>query len=51
MGWSRKRLGSDGKVRYTALYRDLKGRQRSAGSFATERQADRARQRAEASIG
>ena len=51
MGWSRERIGSDGKVRYAALYRDLKGRQRSAGTFGTERQADRAWQRAEASIG
>jgi integrase len=31
--------------------RDLKGRQRSAGTFATERQADKAWQRADASIG
>jgi len=51
VGWSRQRVGDDGKVRYAALYRDLKGRQRSAGTFATERQADRAWQRAEASLG
>ena len=33
MGSTRERIGSDGSVRYTALYRDLKGRQRSAGTF------------------
>ncbi len=51
MGFSRERKGKDGKPRYVALYRDLKGRQRSAGTFVTERQADRAWQRAEAAIG
>ena len=44
------RIGSDGSVRYAALYRDLKGRQRSAGSFTTQRQADRAWQRAESKV-
>ncbi len=47
MGFARERLSADGKVRYAAIYRDLKSRQRSAGTFATERQADRAWQRAE----
>jgi hypothetical protein len=42
VGSTRERAGSNGSVRYTALYRDLKGRQRSAGTFSTERQADRA---------
>jgi integrase len=51
VGFTRERPGTDGKVRYAALYRDLKGRQRSAGTFATERQAERAWQRAEAVIG
>lgn len=50
MGSTRERTGSNGSVRYTALYRDLKGRQRSAGTFTTERQADRAWQRAEARV-
>ena len=50
MGSTRERIGSNGSVRYTALYRDLKGRQRSAGTFATERQADRAWQRAEVRV-
>ena len=51
VGFSRERPGKDGKVRHAALYRDVKGRQRSAGTFATERQADKAWQRAEAAIG
>ena len=50
MGSTRERTGSDGRVRYTALYRDLKGRQRSAGTFTTRRQADRAWQRAESKV-
>ena len=51
MGFSRKRTGAGGRVRYTAIYRDLRGRQRSAGSFATRREADRAWQRAEVMLG
>jgi integrase len=51
VGFSRERPGKDGKTRYAAIYRDIKGRQRSAGTFATERQADKAWQRAEAVIG
>ncbi len=50
MGFSRKRVGQDGIVRYAALYRDLRGQQRSAGTFATEKRADRAWQRAEARL-
>lgn len=50
MGFARKRVGRDGKVRYLACYRDLKGRVRSAGTFASERLADKAWQRAEAKI-
>ena len=41
VGFSRRRTGTGGRVRYTAVYRDLRGRQRSAGSFATRREADR----------
>jgi integrase len=50
VGSSRKRVNREGKVSYAALYRDLRGRQRSAGTFATEKQADRAWQRAEAMV-
>ena len=48
MGSSRRRVGSDGRLRYIALYRDARGRQRSAGTFATKRLANRAWQKAEA---
>ncbi len=50
MGSTRARVGQDGSIRYLALYRDLRGRQRSAGTFPTERQADKAWQRAEALV-
>jgi integrase len=50
MGFARERVGRNGKVTYTACYRDIKGRQRSAGTFATERQANKAWQRAEAKL-
>jgi hypothetical protein len=49
VGFSRERSGKDGKPRYVALYRDLKGRQRSAGTYASRR-PDRAWQRAEARL-
>jgi integrase len=39
-----------GKARFVALYRDLRGRQRSAGTFPTAKQADKAWQRAEALV-
>jgi len=48
VGYSRKRVGRDGKPRYTAYYQDLADRERSAGTFATKRDADRTWQRAEA---
>jgi hypothetical protein len=48
VGQSRKRVGGDGKARYTAYYDDVTGRRRSAGTFASRREADRAWQRAEA---
>lgn len=50
MGSVRERVDKDGKTRYIALYRDLRGRQRSAGTFPTMRQADKAWQRAEALV-
>ncbi len=50
MGFARERVGADGRARYTAVYRDLKGRQRSAGTFSQRREADRAWQRAEAKV-
>ena len=47
MGSVRTRVDGDGKKRFVALYRDVKGRQRSAGTHTTEKQAERAWQRAE----
>ncbi|KIH99006.1 integrase [Streptomonospora alba] len=47
MGYSRKRVGRNGKARYTAYYKDVKGRERSAGTFTTRKQADKAWQREE----
>ncbi len=47
MGQSRKRTGQDGTERFTAYYLDIQGRRRSAGTFATQAQADRAWARAE----
>ncbi len=49
MGYSRKRVGKHG-VRYAALYRDVTGEKRHAGTYATKREADKAWQRAEARL-
>src|SRR6266851_6318147 len=48
MGFTRPRLGRNGAIRYQALYDDVKGHRRSAGTFPTEKAADKAWQRAEA---
>ncbi len=50
MGFSRKRKGNDGKPRYTAYYRDLRGREVSAGTFARKADADAAWQAAEVNV-
>jgi len=50
MGFARKRVGRDGKVRYTATYVDLRGSIRSAGTFASERAANKAWQKAEVEL-
>jgi hypothetical protein len=50
MGSSRKRLGRNGKIRYNACYRDLRGTVLSAGTFATEKASDRAWQKAEVEL-
>jgi len=42
MGLSRRRRGQDGKPRYTAYHRDLRGRKVSAGTFARKADADAA---------
>jgi hypothetical protein len=50
MGFSRKRIGRDGKARYTAYYEDIRGRQRSAGTFSNKKDANNAWQAAEANV-
>jgi integrase len=50
VGYVVRRTDAAGRMRYTAMYRDIKGRQRSAGTFGTERLAAKAWQRAEADL-
>jgi integrase len=50
VGFVRVRIDGDGTPRYLALYHDIKGRQRSAGTFTTEAQADKAWRKAEDKI-
>jgi integrase len=50
MGYSRVRTGRAGKPRYTAYYWDVRGRERSAGTFASRKAADRAWQHEEAKV-
>ena len=47
MGYAKKRIGRNGKPRYTAVYVDLRGSERSAGTFGSERAANQAWQKAE----
>lgn len=50
MGHSRMRVGDDGRRRYTAYYLNAQQKEKSAGTFATKKEADRAWQAVEASI-
>ncbi|MFG1921093.1 tyrosine-type recombinase/integrase [Cryptosporangium sp. NPDC048952] len=50
MGYSRKRFSGKGKPRYTAYFVDIKGKERSAGTFGSEKEADKAWQKAEVEI-
>src|SRR6266568_2882198 len=50
MGHTKKRVGKDGKLRYTAVYVDLRGSERSAGTFSSAKAADRAWQKAEVEL-
>jgi integrase len=50
MGWSQKRKTKDGVERFRACYRDIRGQIQTAGTFAKERDADKAWQRAELKI-
>lgn len=50
MGFSRKRTGRDGKARYTACYLDIRGQERSAGTFSSKKDASDAWKDAEARV-
>ena len=50
VGFAKKRVGRDGKPRYTAVYVDLRGSERSAGTFPSEKAANRAWQKAEVEL-
>jgi integrase len=50
MGFSRKRIGRHGKPSYTAYYRDIRGEERSAGTFGRKKEADDAWKAAEAGV-
>jgi integrase len=50
VGFARERKGAGGKVRYIALYRDIRGKQRSAGTFTSKKKADKAWQDAEVRV-
>ena len=50
MGWVETRTGRDGKPRYIAKYRDLRGRKQSAGTFTRKREANAAWQKEEAKV-
>lgn len=50
MGFSRRRRDHDGRPRYTAYFRDLRGHERSAGTYARKADADAAWQAAEVSV-
>jgi len=50
MVWIKARPGGDGKTRYTGVYRDPDGRERSAGTHTTRRAAERAAHREEAKV-
>lgn len=50
MGYVITRVSGNGRRRHTAVYEDLFGRRRSAGTFSTERLAAKAWQRAEADL-
>src|SRR4051794_14891285 len=47
MGYVIERTSASGTARYTAMYRDIRGSLKSAGTFAADHQAARAWQRAE----
>jgi len=51
MGWVETRYTTDGTPRYVAKYRDIHGRKQTAGTFSTEKKAEKAWQAAEVHAG
>jgi hypothetical protein len=51
MGFARKRVGKNGKSRYTAYYLDIRGQERSAGTYSNKKDADDAWKKAEVAVG
>jgi hypothetical protein len=50
LGWVSRKVGHDGRPRYTAMFRDLAGESRSGGTFGNRRDAARAWQKAEVDL-
>lgn len=50
MGYLKERIGKNGRVRYTAVYVDLRGVERSAGTFGDKKLANKKWQDAEADV-
>src|SRR3954453_20246827 len=50
MAYAKRRVGIDGKVRYTAIYVDPRGRERSAGTYDGKRAAEKAAHLAEGTV-
>jgi hypothetical protein len=50
MTYAKRRVTNDGRVRYTGVYVDPTGRERSAGTFDSKRAAERAARGAENTI-
>ena len=50
MAWLKPRTKQDGTAQYTGMYRDIKNRERSAGTFPSKREALRAAQRRESDV-
>src|ERR1700691_5209798 len=50
MGYAKKRIGRTGTPRYTAVYIDMRGSERSAGTFSSEKAANKAWQNAEVEL-
>src|SRR3954454_13672879 len=50
VAWLKTRTKQDGTVQHTGMYRDIKNRERSAGTFPSKREAMRAAQRRESEV-